>query len=213
MIITQKQFEPLIETRDRVIDGVNPWYCAREDTTWSLIVKDWEDGGGRMHVQSLCQNFRVVIQAGGHQGMYPRLLSDMFQIVYTFEPNPLNFHCLVNNCQKENIIKIQAALGEKVNWVKNLFPMDNLGMNKVEQGGAVPMLTIDTFTFEQVDLIWLDVESSEFAALKGAKKTIKKWKPVIAIENETPEISAFLEAIHYKVKGAVGLDKFYMYER
>ena len=31
-------------------------------------------------------------------GMYPRLLAERFQYVYTFEPYYLNFRCLVHNC-------------------------------------------------------------------------------------------------------------------
>ena len=56
---------------------------------------------------------RDVVCAGGNQGLYPRLLSEIFENVYTFEPDPLSFHCLAANCQKSNIVKIQAALGRE----------------------------------------------------------------------------------------------------
>jgi hypothetical protein len=45
------------------------------------------------------------------------------------------------------------------------------------------MLRIDDFEFENVDLVWLDVEGLEFEALKGAEETIKEWKPWILAEN------------------------------
>ena len=36
--------------------------------------------------------------------------------------------------------------------------------------------------FEDLDLIWLDIEGSELRALIGAEETIKKHKPVVVIE-------------------------------
>src|SRR4051812_41824122 len=58
-----------------------------------------------------CTQRRVAIQAGGACGTYPLWLSQYFETVYTFEPDPVNFTCLVANCQQANVVKIQAALG------------------------------------------------------------------------------------------------------
>lgn len=42
-----------------------------------------------------CQNWQVVVQAGGCCGMYPARLARLFATVYTFELDPVNFRYLV----------------------------------------------------------------------------------------------------------------------
>jgi FkbM family methyltransferase len=42
--------------------------------------------------------------------------------------------------------------------------------------------TIDSFNFEDVDLIKIDVEGTELFVLKGAIDTIKKYQPVVQVE-------------------------------
>jgi FkbM family methyltransferase len=205
----QKQFEKYTEVRKRKVDGISPWTCAKGDLAWAIIVKDWENGT-RDKILELTKNRNVAIQAGGHQGLYPRLLSEEFSLVYTFEPHPFNFHCLVNNCQKRNIIKIQAALGKTSGLVDNVFDSQNMGMNKVIDGGYIPRLTLDSFAFDAVDLIYLDIEGGETDAIMGAKDLIKKFAPLIVVENATPEVYEFIRELHlYQDQGTIGLDTFF----
>lgn len=42
--------------------------------------------------------------------------------------------------------------------------------------------TLDSFNFQDVDLIKVDIEGTELFALMGAVETIKKWHPVIQVE-------------------------------
>ena len=39
---------------------------------------------------------KVCIQAGGNVGVWPKKLSTIFDVVYTFEPDPENFNCLAH---------------------------------------------------------------------------------------------------------------------
>src|SRR5271169_24297 len=93
------------------IDCLQHWVVPSNDNTWSVIKKEWEEHHSKKWLLGM-KDKRFVIQAGGSIGLYPRLLSDIFEMVYTFEPNGLSFYCLSHNCQKDNIIKMQAALGE-----------------------------------------------------------------------------------------------------
>ena len=50
-------------------------------------------------IKLLPQNKRkLIIQAGGNAGLYPKLYSTMFEKVITFEPDHRWFVCLINNC-------------------------------------------------------------------------------------------------------------------
>ena len=110
-------YQGFVQVRDEYVSGVGPWVWARDDVHgWIGPKMDWEVHHSQ-NIARYCSTRlgprSVAVQAGGCMGMYPRLLSDMFNAVYTFEPDPLNFHCLVANCQRDNIVKMNAALGER----------------------------------------------------------------------------------------------------
>lgn len=44
--------------------------------------------------------------------------------------------------------------------------------------------TIDSFGFDAVDLIKLDIQGAEYAALLGARETIRRHRPVILVEEK-----------------------------
>lgn len=46
----------------------------------------------------------------------------------------------------------------------------------------VPCRTIDSFGFEDVDAIKIDVEGSELFVIHGAQQTIDKWRPSVQVE-------------------------------
>lgn len=125
--------------------------------------------------------------------MYPRLFSQYFSTVYTFEPDPLNFHCLAANCSVPNIIKIQGAVGEdRAPISMHRLTDTNVGMHRVLQGGNIPQFKIDDLCLETCDLIQLDIEGYEIHALRGAAGTINRHRPTIVVENDNQMITDFL---------------------
>lgn len=192
-------------TRNEEIDGVGPWLWIKSDSgAWTGPRDDWRDLKSK--ILKYCDKFDTVVCAGGNQGMYPRLYSNFFDLVYTFEPDGYNFHCLVNNCAKDNIIKIQAALGSEHQMIKmNRGNMTNTGCHTViDHGGIIPMVMLDDFKFDKLSLIQLDIEKYELKALNGSCNTIAKHRPAIIIESANTEISDFLKAFDYKFITRVG---------
>lgn len=145
---------------------------------------------------------RAIVQAGGHCGVYPMLFTNYFKMVFTFEPNALNFHCLVDNCQGENIIKMNLALGKEPGRVRSVIvnPI-NTGMNRVVDAGDseyyVPIIPLDSLGLTDIDMIELDLEELEYDALVGARQTIERNKPVLMIENATDQIKEYLSELGY----------------
>lgn len=145
----------------------------------------------RQNVPELISRFvpkhNVVVQAGGMAGMYPRFYQEIFETVYTFEPDPINFQCLVRNTD-HSVIKSQSCLGNApglvtMSYDESLGPVrPNRGGLYIKGSGNIPTYTIDSLGLEQCDLIHLDVEGSEGFALQGAEQTIQKHHPVIALE-------------------------------
>ena len=68
---------------------------------------------------------------------------------------------------------------------------------------AVSMKTLDSFKFENVTFIKYDIEGYELKALRGSEQTIKKYSPVVVIEqnrgNSFPQ--ELLESWGYVCKG------------
>lgn len=192
------------------IYGFGPWYVhSQEDElikhNWEPIVYDWL-GFFNPAINNLVTDRGTVIQAGGWQGVYPFLLSNMFERVYTFEPDPMNFHALSKNCQRKNIHKFQAVLGDSAGLVTvDLTP--GAGQNRVVhdrhplftqltvlESIQVPSITIDSLNVQSLSFLMLDVENYENQVIDGGMITIEKFKPVICIEKSfMPENDALIE--------------------
>jgi FkbM family methyltransferase len=130
---------------------------------------------------------KVVVQAGGNVGYFPHYYAKKFERVYTFEPDSRTFKCLVHNVPEDNVIKIQAGLGKKTGeWITMKQHIEHSGQTSVDttkHGGVVPVLALDDLNLDACDLIQYDLEGYEYNALLGSIETIKKYSPVISIED------------------------------
>lgn len=106
--------------------------------------------------------------------------------IYSFEPVTENYEYLLETIKLNNlekVVPVQKGIGEE-NCIVNF---SSLGMSSciAEEGNEkMELITIDEFVSEHdlsIGLIKVDVEGFEFEALKGAKKTIEKFKPVLLI--------------------------------
>ncbi len=132
---------------------------------------------------------RIAVQAGSNLGIFPKRLAQVFDHVYTFEPEPKLFAAMLKNAPESNIYRFQAAVGCKPDFVtlKNTrrdgSAAPQLGVTHViEKSGPVPTLKLDDFGFPACDLLYLDVEGWEPYAIVGANQTIKQHRPVIVVE-------------------------------
>lgn len=139
-------------------------------------------------VSDFCNKKQVIIQAGGNAGMYVRMYGEIFETVYTFEPDPLNFYCLVKNTAS-NVVKFQSCVGNKRELVtlsyerhRDDIKRSNSGGFWVVPNGNIPVIKIDDLNLQTCDLIHLDIEGFEGEAILGAQETIKRTKPIIALE-------------------------------
>jgi len=199
-------YSRLCTHREEYTDGVGPWITLKQDKFWWGSRDDWQNPNGHKEVWfPHITERKVAVQAGGWLGLYPRLLSEYFDVVYTFEPDPLSFFVLTQNCQRDNIVKFQAALGSSHGMiaVKRNVP-DNPGMNTVVTGGAIPTFMIDDLNLPALNLIALDLEGYEEEALKGAKESIEKFSPVIAAEHGERRVGTLMKEMGYEIVGYSG---------
>ena len=112
--------------------------------------------------------------------------------VYAFEPQREVFRELHHNVRLNGlgdvVVPLRYALGAKadvveMNLVSEYGDGINVGGVGVGSGGdRVEMRTLDSFGFENVTLVKIDVEGFEDAVLAGTAQTIRSSKPVILIE-------------------------------
>ena len=137
----------------------------------------------------LVKGRRAALQAGACLGIFPLHLAKMFEAVYAFEPDPKLFRKSVMLGNVANIVWFNAALGYERRLVHtecrrrdgSSRPAHE-GLTFTIAGGIIPTMRVDDLALSALDLLCLDVEGAEFEALKGAKETIDRCRPVLIVE-------------------------------
>lgn len=148
-------------------------------------------------LQKYCGEMRSCVQAGGAVGLWPTRLSQLFNRVVSFEAHPVNYQCLIANTEGiKNLTcfnqALSAEIGQDVSMYLDPGEMGNSGAYYIKPGGTIKTTTIDSLLIDDLDLIYLDIEGAETDALKGAKNSIDKCRPVIGIEDKkTPYYNRF----------------------
>ena len=210
-----------------LITEVEGWHWPINDGEGDIISGNscWRYMQQHPNTPHLIANYvpekRVVIQAGGNCGFYVKQYAQIFQMVYTFEPEPVNFYCLNLNVTEPNVLKFQGCLGEEHQCIGLSKFLPDVGSTHVGGQGSTPTFLIDDLKVTGCDLIHLDVEGYELKALKGAVETIKEYKPVIALEchdawaerynSNIVLIEEFLGSLGYKRVGTELGDRVYTF--
>lgn len=134
------------------------------------------------------KNFTTAIDAGANYGIMSYNLNSKFSKIYAFEVDTPVRECLKKNVEKfqlDNVVVCDCGLSDKeelvsLNYLKNTF---GTHINK-EVSGTHICKTLDSFELAEVGFIKLDCEGYEPYILRGAEQTIKKYKPVILMEEK-----------------------------
>lgn len=182
----------------------------------------WEEMihlGGRFYEHPMLKRIYELVQSGkiadklfidcganfgNHTVFFAALCADK---VIAFEPAPENFellkeNCRVNNC--DNVVLHQAGVSDKMEKAC-IKKGARWSQCKVVPGeGDIQLFTIDSMRLSECSAIKIDVEDMEMAVLKGAKKTIARFKPDIFIEvwadTMLQEITTLLRGFGYELK-------------
>lgn len=199
----------MIEIRQRLY-GRDVWSWPEADTH---IRRNFTSGPCDVEaaiemVAPLLKGRRVCIQAGACLGVWPRRLAQVFEQVLTFEPCVENYDCAVRNlADVPNVTAFPAALGASAGECeldRCISEADNAGAFRCAEGRGVPVRTIDGLDLSACDLIYLDIEGAELAALQGARQTIFRFRPVIGFEHKfdrNAAIVGYLASLGYQVAG------------
>ncbi len=144
----------------------------------------------------------TAIDIGAHVGYWTRRLVNDYVHVIAFEAEPEHVECLKLNVNNNANVTIHpVALSDHDGTVCFSKNTANSGMSHVDPNGtAIACNQLDTWGYNHVNLIKIDVEGHELQVLRGAEKTINHSKPVLFIEilNSTPLATrtAILDLLH-----------------
>lgn len=135
-----------------------------------------------------------------------------------FEPQPENLALLRENLDQNDMLFVnvrEEAVGEICGQKRQIQSIDwdqpklNSGNRRVLAGNkhnadlhAVKTITLDAglADYDKIDLIKIDVEGYELKVLKGAADTIKRYRPLLYLENDVPENARALVAHLFKLE-------------
>jgi len=151
----------------------------------------------------------IVLDCGANVGTFTRTaLNEGASLVVAFDIDPRNIRSLNATFSKEikagTVIVVPKGVWHQDDTLEAKF-YSNTNLNTITMAGRiettekpqmvkVPLTTIDSLVEQlalpRVDYIKMDVEGAEAAALRGARKTIERFRPrmSIAVENEPEDI-------------------------
>jgi len=201
------------------------------DDDWHQWGADWEKIEIDEIMNHHISNWDVALDIGAHVGIWSMRLTEKFKRVYAFEPVPKHIECWKQNMQNftnehsewENVSTLNTvALGHengtntmivpnttntgRATFVEKLF-IDKHNFPKIQ----VETKTLDSYEFDQVDFIKIDVESFEHKVLQGAENTIRKHKPIMYIEMCDPEAYTFIDNLNigYRIFYSNGMNRLF----
>ena len=154
----------------------------------------------------------TVVEIGADMGAHTVFLAKAtgsLGRVLALEPQRVIFQILCANLALNGLSHVEAfhaAAGREPGTITvprlDYTARQNFGgvsLGSHAAGEAVQQMTIDGLKLPACHLLKIDVEGMEGEVLAGAEQTIRRWRPVLYVENDRPEKSAEL------IRQALGL--------
>ncbi len=141
----------------------------------------------RVLEMEIVEDYRVAVDAGAHVGTWTALMSVHFRKVIAFEPNPATFEALVTNVGDLGNVDMHCqAVMDKACAVRLFEPKPGKTSTgwqvEADATGTTKGVAIDDLDLDHCGLIKIDVEGAELLALRGADRTIRRYRPVLIVE-------------------------------
>ena len=173
---------------------------------WRFVRKQLRRGEAELHLLGLLvRPDGIAIDIGAHRGVYTHVLSKLTPRVEAFEPNPAVF-LMLRRTLPSKARAHPVALSDREGKADLLVPCD--GGKYSDQRATlnprsadaevrpvrVTMRTLDSYGFENIGFIKIDVEGLEQAVLRGARETLARERPVLLVEMEERHTGEPIEA-------------------
>lgn len=151
-----------------------------------------------------------VVDLGANVGYYAVIAAWQLRhfessMVFAFEPNPYAFAYLQNNKilnRLDNLFTVQQAVGNQTGRITLYINPDGITfgslrpyLSHLTEQCEVQVTTLDEFFSQQpvtqLRLMKIDIEGAELMALQGARRTLRKFRPIIFYEENEAAYNAF----------------------
>jgi len=153
------------------------------------VQKDFSDKNGNYdillkHVAD--RKLRRIIDVGAWWGPWSLFWQPHAERLEIFEPNKKILPMLEYNISTYNNCNLhKTALGEVSGTVSMAYDTHSGTNHITDFKGDIEIKTLDSYSFDNVDVIKIDVEGYEIPVLKGAINTISTNRPMIQIEGNS----------------------------
>lgn len=162
-----------------------------------------------------------VVDVGANIGHFCRHLAEAVGPtgrVVAFEPLPETFELLSRNVQQlnlENVTLVNAAASDGYAEVALEVPRFSTGLRNPymahlspdADGPKVMCVPVDAIVGDhRVALVKIDAEGHDMAVLLGMDRILRASRPVLIVEDRSPEILALLEEMGYRWHELPGSD-------
>jgi FkbM family methyltransferase len=134
--------------------------------------------------------------------------------VWSFEVYLPALQCLFFNTERfPQVHVVPAALSDQRGAVTlradHLIGSNTHVRETVGASEGIPSVTLDSFVFDRLDFIKLDLEGYELKALRGAEQTLRRHRPIVVAESGVQlerygdsheDLMAFMAALGYTAK-------------
>jgi len=178
-----------------------------------------------------------VVDVGAHVGISVHHWAKHFNKVSAFEPMKDHFDCLKKNTEQLSNVEIyntavsdqEGLLYGSYRSTKNSGSFQLLDSSYKQPNKKSPrqlyeisVKKLDSFNFDNLNLLKIDVEGWEFEVLKGAIETIKNHKPVLLVEftggesrkslhrYDVNEYNKLIDKLNYQAVATVESDTIYV---
>ena len=188
------------------VTEVGGWYCLATDKSLPVNL-DKLRGKPLIAYQALeifstigmARNFRRAIDVGANYGLMSYHLSRNFEKVEAFELDSSVRTCLEMNIKRYNLNNVTVhpyGCGPEHKKVKMLKMNDHSFSTRVDpvQEGSLfdaEIIPLDSYNWDDVDLIKIDAEGFEGMIIQGALNLIAKNCPVILYEKKDAPLRAY----------------------
>jgi len=157
---------------------------------------------------------RTALDIGAFVGEWSNLLAEDFKVVVAFEVRENNRAMLRKNASP-NVIVQSIGLGRQIEMAEFVLRGAGPGGGRYAQHSSLgrsgprevlPVMNLDAYGFDSVDLIKIDVDGSERDVIYGGVETFWRCKPPLVIETKflNPWGKAdLLRLINYRVHSKV----------
>jgi len=185
-----------------ILPQVNMEYYAKNGLFENQLI-EW--------TKQLITKDKTIIDIGAHTGTYAISLAELCDKVYCFEPQKMTYYALCGSVALSNIQNItcfQMGLGsEDQVGKKKLKIVSNDGggssihaTQDILREEEIEINTLDSYNFDNIGFIKMDVEENELDVLKGATETIIRSNyPKILFESNPVDKIRRIELFNYLV--------------